>query len=57
MTVDFGDARVVTLTGNVRWLELSDESFTKLRRLAKDLEALGTGEADEFIDDDEDDDL
>lgn len=54
VTVDFGDAGTVTLTVDVRWLNLSDEAFTALRRLIKDLEALGTDEAEEALDDDED---
>jgi hypothetical protein len=40
--VSFGDAGVVTVTVNVKWLDLPDDAFTGLRKLIRDLEALGT---------------
>jgi Family of unknown function (DUF5343) len=39
--IPLGDAGSVTVTVNVRWLDLTDDQFTKLRKLIKDIEALG----------------
>jgi hypothetical protein len=39
--VTLGSAGTVSITVNVRWLDLSDEQFTALRKLIKDIEALG----------------
>jgi hypothetical protein len=39
--VSFGDAGEVTVTVSVKWLDLPDEVFTGLRRVIRDLEALG----------------
>jgi hypothetical protein len=39
--VTLGTAGTVEIIVNVRWLDLSDDQFTKLRRLIKDIEALG----------------
>jgi hypothetical protein len=39
--VSFGDAGAVSITVNVNWLDLPDEKFTQLRKLIKDIEALG----------------
>lgn len=39
--VTLGDAGTVSIDVDVRWLDLSDEQFTKLRKLIKDIEALG----------------
>lgn len=36
-----GTAGSVTVIVNVRWLDLSEDQFTKLRKLIKDIEALG----------------
>lgn len=40
--VTLGTAGTVSITVNVKWLELSDDQFTKLRTLIKDIAALGT---------------
>ncbi len=40
-TIELGDAGSVTLTVDVRWLELPDETFTALREAIRTLEALG----------------
>jgi hypothetical protein len=40
-TIELGDAGFVTLTVDVRWLELPDETFTALREAIRTLEALG----------------
>jgi hypothetical protein len=39
--ISLGDAGSVTVIVNVRWLDLSEDQFTKLRKLIKDIEALG----------------
>ena len=39
--VSFGDAGSVSIVVNVSWLDLPEEEFTKLRKLIKDIEALG----------------
>jgi len=39
--IDLGDAGSVSVIVNVRWLDLSEDQFTKLRKLIKDIEALG----------------
>jgi hypothetical protein len=39
--VRLGSAGTVSIIVNVRWLDLSDEQFTALRKLIKDIEALG----------------
>jgi hypothetical protein len=39
--ISLGDAGSVTVIVNVQWLDLSDDQFTKLRQLIKDIEALG----------------
>jgi hypothetical protein len=39
--VKLGTAGTVSIIVNVRWLDLSDDQFTKLRKLIKDIEALG----------------
>ena len=39
--VTLGAAGSVSIIVNVRWLDLSDDQFTKLRKLIKDIEALG----------------
>jgi hypothetical protein len=39
--VTLGTAGSVTIIVNVRWLDLSEDQFTKLRKLIKDIEALG----------------
>jgi hypothetical protein len=41
-TVSFGDAGMVTVTVDVKWLDLADNVFTGLRKVIRDLEALGT---------------
>jgi len=44
--VTLGLAGTVSITVNVKWLDLSDDQFTKLRKLIKDIQALGaSGEA------------
>jgi hypothetical protein len=40
--VSFGEAGNVTVTVNVKWLDLPDNVFTGLRKVIQDLEALGT---------------
>lgn len=40
--VGLGEAGTVTVLVDVRWLDLPDATFTKLRQAIKDLEALGT---------------
>jgi hypothetical protein len=40
-TVSFGDAGQVTVTVDVKWLDLADNVFTGLRKVIRDLEALG----------------
>lgn len=54
-TVPLGDAGSVTITVDVRWLELPDATFTKLRSLIRDLEALAV-EPDEDDEGDIEDD-
>jgi Family of unknown function (DUF5343) len=44
--ISLGDAGSVTVTVNVRWLDLTDDQFTKLRKLIKDIEALGHSGSD-----------
>lgn len=39
--ISLGNAGTVTVIVNVQWLDLSDDQFTKLRKLIKDIEALG----------------
>jgi len=39
--VTLGTAGTVSIIVNVRWLDLSEDQFTKLRKLIKDIEALG----------------
>lgn len=39
--ISLGDAGSVSVIVNVRWLDLSEDQFTKLRKLIKDIEALG----------------
>lgn len=39
--ISLGGAGTVTVIVNVQWLDLSDDQFTKLRKLIKDIEALG----------------
>lgn len=39
--VSLGPAGTVSISVNVRWLDLSDDQFTRLRKLIKDIEALG----------------
>lgn len=39
--VTLGTAGTVSIDVQVKWLDLSDDQFTKLRRLIKDIEALG----------------
>jgi Family of unknown function (DUF5343) len=39
--ISLGDAGSVSVIVNVRWLDLPEEQFTKLRKLIKDIEALG----------------
>jgi hypothetical protein len=50
--VKLGTAGTVSVIVNVRWLDLSDDQFTKLRKLIKDIEALG-----ESGDDDDEEDV
>lgn len=40
-TVSFGSAGSVTVTVDVKWLDLADNVFTGLRKVIRDLEALG----------------
>jgi len=40
-TVSFGEAGKVTVTVDVKWLDLADHVFTGLRKVIRDLEALG----------------
>lgn len=44
--VSLGNAGSVTIIVNVRWLDLSDDQFAKLRKLIKDIEALGASGSD-----------
>jgi hypothetical protein len=44
--ISLGDAGTVTVIVNVQWLDLSDDQFTKLRQLIKDIEALGSSGPD-----------
>jgi hypothetical protein len=46
--ISLGDAGSVTVTVNVRWLDLTDDQFTKLRKLIKDIEALGDSGSDGY---------
>jgi hypothetical protein len=39
--ISFGDAGTVTVIANIRWLDLPDDTFTKLRQHIKDIESLG----------------
>jgi Family of unknown function (DUF5343) len=39
--ISLGGAGSVTVIVNVRWLDLAEDQFTKLRKLIKDIEALG----------------
>lgn len=39
--ISLGGAGSVSVVVNVRWLDLSEDQFTKLRKLIKDIEALG----------------
>lgn len=39
--ISLGDAGSVSVIVNVRWLDLSEDQFTRLRQLIKDIEALG----------------
>ena len=39
--VSLGDAGSVSVVVNVRWLDLDEDQFLKLRKLIKDIEALG----------------
>jgi hypothetical protein len=39
--ISLGDAGSVTVIVNVRWLDLPEDQFTRLRKLIKDIEALG----------------
>lgn len=39
--ISLGVAGTVTVIVNVQWLDLSDDQFTRLRQLIKDIEALG----------------
>jgi len=39
--ISLGDAGSVSVIVNVRWLDLPEDQFTKLRKLIKDIEALG----------------
>lgn len=41
VVADFGDAGTATLTVDVRWLELNDDASAGLRRIAKELRAMG----------------
>jgi hypothetical protein len=53
--VTLGQAGTVSISVNVRWLDLSDDQFTKLRKLIKDIEALGEpGDGDGDTEDPED---
>lgn len=45
--VSLGPAGTVVVEVNVRWLELPDETFTDLRRIIKELRALGIEDAGE----------
>jgi hypothetical protein len=44
--ISLGDAGSVSVIVNVRWLDLSEDQFTKLRKLIKDIEALGESGSD-----------
>lgn len=44
--ISLGDAGSVTVIVNVRWLDLPEDQFTKLRKLIKDIEALGDSGSD-----------
>jgi hypothetical protein len=44
--ISLGDAGTVTVIVNVQWLDLTDDQFTKLRQLIKDIEALGASGPD-----------
>ena len=44
--ISLGDAGSVTVIVNVRWLDLPEDQFTKLRKLIKDIEALGHSGSD-----------
>lgn len=39
--VSFGDAGSVSIIVNINWLDLPDDKFTELRKLIKDIQALG----------------
>ncbi len=41
--IPLGEAGTVTINVDVRWLDLPDETFSELRRLIRDLTALGDG--------------
>jgi hypothetical protein len=45
--ISLGNAGTVTVIVNVQWLDLSDDQFTKLRQLIKDIEALGASGPDQ----------
>ncbi len=53
-TISFGDAGSVTVSVDVRWLELPVETFTALRSAIASLEALGEEPEDEEDEEDED---
>lgn len=53
-TVTLGTAGTVEIIVNVRWLDLSEDQFTKLRKLIKDIEALGLSGDDRDEEDAED---
>lgn len=42
VNVSFGNAGTVTVSVDVKWLNLPDEAFTGLRKVIRDLEALGS---------------
>lgn len=44
--ISLGDAGTVTVIVNVQWLDLSDDQFTKLRQLIREIEALGSSGPD-----------
>lgn len=53
--ISLGDAGSVSVTVNVRWLDLPDETFTKLRQVIRDLESLMIPDGNrKDIDDEED---
>lgn len=51
--VTLGSAGSVSIDVRVKWLDLSDDQFTKLRKLIKDIEALGQSGEDRNEEDEE----